>query len=1412
MGKKILSLGLLFLMAACSPSGKQASESEKPDLILESQGSIITGAANFGTFEALENASKVLTFKIINEGPHAITGAPSIDNAKFSLTYSNCPSTLAAGKNCNIKVAFSSKGLQPGEHTGNLNYDSVFVALSATINQAPVSETSSAVFNQTSGEISSVDFGQISEKQNVLKTFTIKNNGTSPITSNLVINGGYTLSYDACSNKTLNKNGTCTFKVSFSGAGKSGVIAGNLTYDGKSLPLTGEVVTSASGGNSSMSPNVVFLNQNNLTSNFDFGIMSGTDSKQAIFNVKNTGTLATPVSTAALASSDNFSIIYNQCANTSLAINASCQVRVLFAASGKAESVYTTSLNFGTFSLPIKATVSASSCPSNEHLEGGNCFANIRSCSSEELSSLSQYAVSGNATWNGSSYVCTIAQCQDHYLLGSNSCSPIMFPVVVTPAVNGYISGASSGEVLEGTVLNLVAQPNSGYLFTSWGGDAASCGSNTNCSLVVTQGINISATFTVAMCSLSSSPNLDLENILAVSGTGNNCSIVSCKSGYALASDQLSCEENPLLANLQFKNIMNSFSKPIKLRDGSTLWMGQGTTYHDPNGKIWTVPMMVKVNPQGYVDEQFLANLGSGFNSFPWGAAEDNLGNLYIVGSFTSFQGIANNANRIAKLNKFGVFDTTFSNNLDVVSGVKAADSGLSAEARVVVLNAAQDAIYVGGQFSQFKNNPNNANRVVKLSTSGVFNSTFSDNLDASSGVKTATSGIYRISGTAYVYVMEIDADNNLYIGGTFDSFKGVNNSARNIVKLNSNGVFDVNFSNNLDVTPPTKTTNSGFNNTVRGIILNSGNLYVTGDFTQFKNTSNNARGLAKMSSGGVFDLAFSNNLDIAPPTKSSNSGLVGLGTPSVYDAKIKNNYLYVGGNFTAVKGSFSTNNARGLARFTLDGVFDQSFSDLLDIIPGTKAATSGLGGSSNYVSFMHVEDDRLIFTGSVSTYKGKKIQGSTTISLTTGNLLNYSLDFSATQVNTIARDSLGNLYLGGVFTEYKGVPVGNIMKLKPNGDLDMEFNNNVGSGFNSAVNSLIVRGDQLYVGGQFNNFNGITNNARFLARLSLKGVFDQSFSDSLDVVPGTKAATSGFNSTILTMAHDGTYLYVGGGFTGYKGGTNNARFLAKMTTAGVLDEAFSNNADVVSGVKANNSGFNSQVSSIALSGTDLFVGGNFTQFKDVMYNARYVAKVSTSGVFNQEFSDNLDIVSGVKASNSGFHGQVMKMLVHNNSVYVGGFFGSFKGFTTYNAKTIAKLSLSGVFNQEFSDNLDVVSGVKDSSTSGFSGTGGGVYDMAIDPVDNKLIVVGGMSGWKGVANKNNRIAKLSYSGVYDEAFSDNLDMTFGVKAATSGFSGALITTVLVDGSMLYLGGTFTGYQDQSSEKFKTLKINGENE
>jgi hypothetical protein len=333
----------LIVLSACSPnSGDQQNQSEpNNDIVrLEAKSGMFTGANDFGTFAHNAATSKLVTFVLKNDGTEPLIGPAALDDTTaFSLTYSNCPASLPKAKSCTVKVSLDPRQLPSGSYSVNLTFDTVQVALVAIKDAPPTAPTGPAVqFLSGGGVITALDFGNITDKQNVLKTITIKNISSSPVNQLATLTGDYLLSYDTCSGKAIAKNSSCTIKISLNGKDKSGDVLGNLAYAGENLALEGNVTSVASGGGPAGSPNILFYQDNAIISGtVDEGNIYPTTSKQVILTLKNSGTLASVADTA-VSNNAMFQIVYNQCSNKSLAINATCQVRVVI--SGQNTAVY----------------------------------------------------------------------------------------------------------------------------------------------------------------------------------------------------------------------------------------------------------------------------------------------------------------------------------------------------------------------------------------------------------------------------------------------------------------------------------------------------------------------------------------------------------------------------------------------------------------------------------------------------------------------------------------------------------------------------------------------------------------------------------------------------------------------------------------------------------------------------------------------------------------------------------------------------------------------------------------------------------------------------------------------------------------------------------------------------------------
>jgi hypothetical protein len=312
----------------------------------------------------------------------------------------------------------------------------------------------------------------------------------------------------------------------------------------------------------------------------------------------------------------------------------------------------------------------------------------------------------------------------------------------------------------------------------------------------------------------------------------------------------------------------------------------------------------------------------------------------------------------------------------------------------------------------------------------------------------------------------------------------------------------------------------------------------------------------------------------------------------------------------------------------------------------------------------------------------------------------------SENAVRAVARDALGNIYVGGDFN-------GGILRLRADGSLDPAFDQ-VGTGFNGRVTSIApLANGQVYVGGFFSIYDGDIVSG--LVRLNADGSWDNA----------GFVATGVTNVESVALASDGTTdLYSGGllplrlerwdsnGFPIinfdptfddsvlivepipapmgdiYVGGSFTDR-LVRLNSNDTVDNGF----DV-------GTGFDDDVLSIEIAAdmtTDVYVGGSFTGYKGNAANG--IIRLDEIGSPNANFI----IGSGFTDPDGLFPSSLVASVVQDTNVspnvldvFVGG------GFTQYNGTAsngIVRLDPDGSLDTAFDVSVTVDGGICDSQT-----------------------------------------------------------------------------------------------------------------
>lgn len=334
--------------------------------------------------------------------------------------------------------------------------------------------------------------------------------------------------------------------------------------------------------------------------------------------------------------------------------------------------------------------------------------------------------------------------------------------------------------------------------------------------------------------------------------------------------------------------------------------------------------------------------------------------------------------------------------------------------------------------------------------------------------------------------------------------------------------------------------------------IQSDGKIVIGGDFTSFNGTSINR--VARLNADGTLDTAFNTNLGTASPGSIQK----------VYvqsDGKI-----LVSGNFA----TFNGNTRAFLVRLNSDGTEDTSFYTNL-----------GTGFNSFIVDIVEHSSGKLLMGGIFTSLNGNTrnriIQLNSDGTEDSSFITNLGTG-AANTVSALALQSDGKIVVGGNFVTFNGNSRIRLVRLNSDGTEDSAFYSNIGTGFDNAIEDVgIDSSGNIYVGGQYNNFNG---NARlYVVKLDSTGTEDSAFYTAM----GTS-----FNSSVeeLEVTIDDQIL-VGGGFTSFNGNTTER--LVRLNSDGTEDTAFS----TVLGT-----GFDVTIRTISVdSNRNVIVGGQFTSF-----------------------------------------------------------------------------------------------------------------------------------------------------------------------------------------------------------------------
>ena len=254
--------------------------------------------------------------------------------------------------------------------------------------------------------------------------------------------------------------------------------------------------------------------------------------------------------------------------------------------------------------------------------------------------------------------------------------------------------------------------------------------------------------------------------------------------------------------------------------------------------------------------------------------------------------------------------------------------------------------------------------------------------------------------------------------------------------------------------------------------------------------------------------------------------------------------------------------------------------------------------------------------------------------------------------VLAMALDGNGNVYIGGRFSLINGISANRIAKW--NGSNWSALGSGVGNTgngvtasnpFSGYVDALIVVGGNLYVGGAFEKaYNSAAST------IDANNIVMWNGTTWAALGSGTGVTGNGVDSIVYALAASGNNVYVGGAF--------GVAFNSSSSTLNARRVAVWNGSSWGALGTSQDNGLSSAVYALAVSGSNLYVGGNF----NFAYNGATTTPVNNLAVWNGATWNNMG--GGV----SGSVPAVYALLTHNGKIYVGGTFRAVGNNVTANS------------------------------------------------------------------------------------------------------------------------------------------------
>ncbi|MDX2128105.1 MAG: PQQ-binding-like beta-propeller repeat protein [Chloroherpetonaceae bacterium] len=480
-----------------------------------------------------------------------------------------------------------------------------------------------------------------------------------------------------------------------------------------------------------------------------------------------------------------------------------------------------------------------------------------------------------------------------------------------------------------------------------------------------------------------------------------------------------------------------------------------------------------------------------------------------------------------------------------------------------------------------------------------------------------------------------------------------------------------------------------------------------------------------------------------------------------------------IGGEFTAVGGEPRNRLARIKEDKTLDPTWNPNVNNIVYSL--------AISGSTVYAG------------GNFTTVNGSTPRNYlAAFDLTTGTATGWNPNANS---NVYALAVLGNtVYAGGDFIMVNGsTPRNYLAAFDLTTGVAKEWNPELSGVIYPTVRALAISGNTVYAGGEFKIVNGNVGRNNLAAFDHTKGT----------VKEWNPNVSAGENYPIIrSLAVSGNTVYAGGNFRMVNGSVDRKFLAAFDTTNGTVKEWNPN----VSG------GYFPNVNALAVSGSTIYAGGDFTIVNDSVkrnYLAAFNTNDGTATVWNPNASGGNLFSKGITPDSKLY---VSSLSVSGNSVYAGGNFTMVNSIIERNNLAAIDLKTGAVTSWNPNVNGDVSA----LAVSGSTLYAGGMFTKVNENVRRIFIAAidlktGTVTSWNPNVNGDVSAFAVTGSAVYaggyfsrvnDSVARNNLaafDLTTGtaiewnpnVSHLRNGCCPFISALAVLD-STVYVGGNFT--------------------